>query len=66
MLIVVHACSKVFVEVDDIVANLTHLVDGVVHVVDSVGVQGLGLELAASSGRRDLVFHDQIESLTLL
>ena len=39
--IVVHSCSKIFVETDDIVANLTHLENRVIHVVDRVRVERL-------------------------
>ena len=41
LLIVVHSCCEVFVESDDICADFSHLVNGVIHVVDRVRVQCL-------------------------
>ena len=41
LFIVVHTGGKIFVEADDIVADLTHLVDRVVHKVDGIGIQRL-------------------------
>ena len=41
LLIVVHSCCEVFIESDDICADFSHLVNGVIHVVDRVRVQCL-------------------------
>ena len=41
LLVVVHSGAKVLIEVDDISANLAHLVNGIIHVVDGIGVKRL-------------------------
>ena len=41
LLVVVHSCCEVFIESDDICADFSHLVNGVIHVVDRVRVQCL-------------------------
>ena len=41
LLVVVHARREVLVEVEDVGDDLSHLVDGVVHVVDGVRVECL-------------------------
>ena len=66
LLIVIHTGCKVLVEADHVRADLTHFVDGVVHIVDCVGVQCFRLELAPCRCWRHLVFHDQVESLPFI
>lgn len=41
LLVVVHSGAKVLIEVDNIGANLAHLVHGIVHEVDGIGVERL-------------------------
>ena len=58
LLVAVHPCGKVLIEVHDIGDDLAHLVDRVVHVVDGVRVERFRLELASLGRGRHLVLHD--------
>ena len=65
LLVVVHARGEVLVEGDNVVADLTHLIDRIVHVVDGVRVERLRLKLPPISRWRDLILHDGVECLSL-
>ena len=66
LLVVVHARGEVLVEGDNVVADLTHLIDRIVHVVDGVRVERLRLKLPPISRWRDLILHDRVECLSFL
>ena len=41
LLVIVHTRAEILVEVDNVRADLSHLVNGVIHIIDGVGVQSL-------------------------
>ena len=41
LLVIVHTRAEILVEVDNVRADLSHLVNGVIHIIDGIGVQSL-------------------------
>jgi hypothetical protein len=66
LLVIVHTRAEILVEVDNVRADLSHLVNGVIHIIDGVGVQSLRLKLSTGGRGHSLFFHNRFKGVAFL